>query len=1407
MKTVVRLLLLSLLVLASAIQANDDIPSVEIRGQYCDGTIYSDRCGNLDDFFHDYERDRWTPSYSGGTPRAPLKAKPPSINNSNKERCPDSTTTTSHPVFLPTGEKYKDELDFESNGKHGFNLTRTYRSINATGTLFGPNWMSSLDPSRLVPSGELVHHRGWPSRPKNFTLTEPDGGKYVYNFTRIGPPVHEGPDDGDWYPEYFVFSVKDSAATGELRFYPDGRPITVTKNKTTYNYNEALYLRSVSDAPTGLSLTYTYTSEAVPRLERITNRVGQYVKFIWTGNRVTQVKDPAGNTWNYGYDVNGMLTSVTSPGQSPDVRTYHYEDPRPHLLTGISINDQRYSSYSYNANGRVQTSGLAGGAEKETFTYLDNIYPYDAATQVVDARGQTATFLYVNIGGELRVSQILREASNTCPSSSATTVYDEYGYIDYTLDWNGNKTDYSYDSAGKLASVTTGAGTDEAMTREYHWFGNDPLYTIDYAGDATRGGNPYYRVNYYYFPDDSPQAGRLSNITRIDLETGEERSTNFGYAFHENGSIKTEVTSRTLPGNETSQTNVEYDTLGNVVSMTNALGHTARWADYDGMGNPRTAIDVNDVRTTYTYNPTGTVATMAAPGRGTTAYTYNHDRQPATVSTADGRVARFGYNAAGRLEFMGNALGEYIHLAFDLPNNTRIRSSTRNVPVVNDGNLEGSRNGGFSAATHLDSLGRAYTDVRNNGQRVNYRYDNNGNLLSRTDALGHELRYTYDSQNRVSKMIAPDGGVTELHYNLANQLAYVIDPRKLTTSFTYNAFGNLMKSWSPDTGYITYEYDIGGRMTSRQTNDGKVVRYQYDKLDRMRVRSSGPHGELFDYDEGQYGKGRLTSIGDWTGRTAFGYDAAGRLVSQFNNIYNLETRTHWNYDDSGRLASMSYSDGLTLSYDYDRAGRLSRIRSSLTGTWANLADSFLYQPATDKMYAWRFGNGLPRMVTLDTDGRIQQIASPGVHKLSFDYFSTDLVKSVIDTQYPANTTDYEYDIADRLTSARRTADTQTFTWDPAGNRRQSNRDGWGTYDYEMDAQSNRLNAALRGPNERRALYYNNNGDLSSEVRFDGTPRNYAYDGFNRMNAVYSNGNLLGDYRYNAFDQRAVKQARGESYAYVYGPSGELLSEIGMGRTTNYVWVDGQLFGIVRGQQFYASHNDQLGRPEVMTNASGTVAWRAVNAVFDRRIENDAIGGLNVGFPGQYFDDETGFWYNWHRYYDASLGRYIQRDRIGLRGGINPYLYAGGNPVSSADPSGLETVIITTFDYGIGSHSAAFIRTPGKPDFLYDPAGSYDPIRERGTGGFFDGGTEANLKNYIDYQKKTGSEVYTVTLPTTPEQEEAIKERAMEIGDPRGFSCAISVSTALGGVCGISQTKLPGRLFSKAKEANCAKPKK
>ncbi|WP_176167573.1 RHS repeat-associated core domain-containing protein, partial [Salmonella enterica] len=107
------------------------------------------------------------------------------------------------------------------------------------------------------------------------------------------------------------------------------------------------------------------------------------------------------------------------------------------------------------------------------------------------------------------------------------------------------------------------------------------------------------------------------------------------------------------------------------------------------------------------------------------------------------------------------------------------------------------------------------------------------------------------------------------------------------------------------------------------------------------------------------------------------------------------------------------------------------------------------------------------------------------------------------------------------------------------------------------------------------------------------------------------------------------------------------------------------------------HCDHRGLPLALVSIDGKIEWSA---------EYDAWGNVQrennphnlkqlIRLPGQQYDEETGLYYNRHRYYDPLLGRYITQDPIGLAGGLNPYTYSL-NPVQFIDPLGLNACDLT-----------------------------------------------------------------------------------------------------------------------------------
>jgi RHS repeat-associated protein len=131
------------------------------------------------------------------------------------------------------------------------------------------------------------------------------------------------------------------------------------------------------------------------------------------------------------------------------------------------------------------------------------------------------------------------------------------------------------------------------------------------------------------------------------------------------------------------------------------------------------------------------------------------------------------------------------------------------------------------------------------------------------------------------------------------------------------------------------------------------------------------------------------------------------------------------------------------------------------------------------------------------------------------------------------------------------------------------------------------------------------------------------------------------------------------------------------------------------QQLLYIHTDHLNTPRMVTDGTGTPVWRwdQIEPFGDNPPDEDPDGNGGLGhmplrFPGQYFDKETNLAYNYFRDYDSGIGRYVQSDPIGLRGGLNTYAYVSGNPVRFVDPTGttrcdVDTITDVIREAGLG----------------------------------------------------------------------------------------------------------------------------
>ena len=237
--------------------------------------------------------------------------------------------------------------------------------------------------------------------------------------------------------------------------------------------------------------------------------------------------------------------------------------------------------------------------------------------------------------------------------------------------------------------------------------------------------------------------------------------------------------------------------------------------------------------------------------------------------------------------------------------------------------------------------------------------------------------------------------------------------------------------------------------------------------------------------------------------------------------------------------------------------------------------------------------------------------------------------------------------------------------------------------YRYDPESGRLRQRIPGG----AYAYDAGGRTTEDGRL-----RYRYGAQGRLAEITraATGQRQAAYRYNGLGERVKKLGTSVTY-YHYDLEGRLLAETDASGQTRaeYLYLGNEPLALGRSGQLYYYHNDHLGTPQKLTDGAGQVVWSASYRAFGEA----SIGGWyvpqNLRFPGQYYDEESGLHYNYHRYYDPDIGRYLTSDPIGLAGGMNTYIYVDNNPINWVDPLGLEILVcnrkVNGFPF-VGNHA-------------------------------------------------------------------------------------------------------------------------
>ena len=774
----------------------------------------------------------------------------------------------------------------------------------------------------------------------------------------------------------------------------------------------------------------------------------------------------------------------------------------------------------------------------------------------------------------------------------------------------------------------------------------------------------------------------------------------------------------------------DYDALGNAHTITDANGHIWR-SSYDHKGDLLSELNPYGQGESYSYDKTGFLKTAATTEGDSYSFLVNAKGLPTEIRDSLNHLSQINYDLANRPVLMKDAANNIQRLAYD--DRGRISSYTdgeNNTTqyLYNGGLLSQVQYPTYREKYSYDS-GNRLTSIRQTADNIAYLnklgYNISERLETAIDANSNESRTLKDELGRIVSLVDNEGGSTTFSYDSRDNLLQVEDPEGRTTTYTYNLRDELISETKQlqlnTTEQQVYSYDAEGNLQRHTNAKGEVLHYQYDEANRLTTittfadvasadayHSATPQGSPLKTISFSYNaKNQLVGYSDSNSSETRTYTARGLLESVTTNFGSFSKTYSYTYTANGLIKSYTSPEGQVYNYSYNKNNQISGV--SIVGKGVINWSQFDWLQATTITLPG--GN----KISYEYDGLQRQsqriLTDPAANQLAHASYQYDGENNITAITHEGGENSYEYDKLYRLTSAQSPQQHTAYQYDGVGNRTLATE----TVTTADDTPAETSTAGSYNANNQLTEYgnssyvYDANGNTIERVDiYNGQLRKteYLYNQEQRLIAVKQGLDnsltseelatktaaelkaqaatispiTIAEYRYNAYNQRIRKiTSAGTTYylyseqglAAEYDDQGQLIVEYHYKPQSS--WMTNPI-SQNRGGVFYFYQNDHLGTPQRLLKTSGAVVWQADYKAFGEALVVTETVGNNLRFPGQYYDKETEGYYNFHRDYIPTLGRYLQKDVLGVFDGNNVYIYAHDQPLVGFDPLGLFNVV-------------------------------------------------------------------------------------------------------------------------------------